>query len=200
MEYTKLLYICDCFVRAWVHKSAVFMSFIPLYRCTVVFYCRTVVTYSATVFTATYWMKPKYWVIYRSVIKVDSIPLYYHPRTAFTGLGPGASFNWTVYHYTYCYTNIPKSTLPRYILSSPAYTWTLDRKVRQYVVNREWGNIRAGRRRNHFPFHVWLAQNWIGQRDYLAADVCKKIAHSPRKLLTKFAHNEQIYCEQKFAQ
>jgi hypothetical protein len=22
-----------------------------------------------------------------------------------------------------------------------------------------------------FPFHVWLAQNWIGQRDYLAADV-----------------------------
>jgi hypothetical protein len=34
-----------------------------------------------------------------------------------------------------------------------------------------------------FPFHVWLAQNWIGQRDYLAADVCKKIAHSPRKLL-----------------
>jgi hypothetical protein len=28
----------------------------------------------------------------------------------------------------------------------------------------------------------------------------KKIAHSPRKLLTKFAHNEQIYCEQKFAQ
>lgn len=119
MEYTKLLYICDCFVRAWVHKSAVFMSFIPLYRCTVVFYCRTVVTYSATVFTATYWMKPKYWVIYRSVIKVDSIPLYYHPRTAFTGLGPGASFNWTVYHYTYCYTNIPKSTLPSYILSNP---------------------------------------------------------------------------------
>jgi hypothetical protein len=28
----------------------------------------------------------------------------------------------------------------------------------------------------------------------------KKIAHSPQKLLTKFAHNEQIYCEQKFAQ
>jgi hypothetical protein len=55
-----------------------------------------------------------------------------------------------------------------------------------------------------FPFHVWLAQNWISQRDYLDADVCKKIAHSPRKLskelLTKFAHNEQIYCEQKFAQ
>jgi hypothetical protein len=50
-----------------------------------------------------------------------------------------------------------------------------------------------------FPFHVWLAQNWIGQRDYLAADVCNKIAHSPRKLLTKFAHNEQIYCEQIFA-
>ena len=63
------------------------------------------------------------------------------------------------------------------------------RKVRQYVVNREWGNIRAGRRRNHFPFHVWLAQNWIGQRDYLAADVCKKIAHSPQKLLIeKIAH------------
>jgi hypothetical protein len=37
-------------------------------------------------------MKPKYWVIYRSVIKVDSIPLYYHPRTAFTGFGPGAKF------------------------------------------------------------------------------------------------------------
>jgi hypothetical protein len=34
-----------------------------------------------------------------------------------------------------------------------------------------------------FPFHVWLAQNWIGQRDYLAADACKKIAHSPRKVL-----------------
>jgi hypothetical protein len=27
-----------------------------------------------------------------------------------------------------------------------------------------------------------------------------KIAHSPQKLLTKFANNEQIYCEQKFAQ
>jgi hypothetical protein len=26
-----------------------------------------------------------------------------------------------------------------------------------------------------FPFHVWLAQNWIGQRNYLAADVCKKM-------------------------
>jgi hypothetical protein len=52
-----------------------------------------------------------------------------------------------------------------------------------------------------FPFHVWLAQNWIGQRDYLAADVCKKIAHSPRNCLEKkIAHNEQIYCEQKFAQ
>jgi hypothetical protein len=40
---------------------------------------------------------------------------------------------------------------------------------------------------------------------YRAADVCKKlltatkIAHR-KKLLTKFAHNEQIYCEQKFAQ
>jgi hypothetical protein len=34
-----------------------------------------------------------------------------------------------------------------------------------------------------FPFHVWLAQNWIDQRDYLAADACKKIAHSPRKML-----------------
>jgi hypothetical protein len=51
-----------------------------------------------------------------------------------------------------------------------------------------------------FPFRVWLAQNWIGHRDYLAADVCKRIAHSPRKLLTKFAHNEQIYGEQKLAQ
>jgi hypothetical protein len=49
------------------------------------------------------------------------------------------------------------------------------------------------------PFHVWLAQNWIGHHDYLAANVCKKIAHSPRKMLTKFAHNEQIYCEQQFA-
>jgi hypothetical protein len=34
-----------------------------------------------------------------------------------------------------------------------------------------------------FPFDVWLAQNWISQRDYLAADVCEKIAHSPQKLL-----------------
>ncbi len=48
-------------------------------------------------------------------------------------------------------------------------------KVRQYVVNHEWGKIRAGQRRNHFLFHVWLAQNWIGQRDYLAADVCKRL-------------------------
>ena len=134
MEYTKLLYICDCFVRAWVHKSAVFMSIMPLYRCTVVFCCRTVVTYSATVFTATYWMKPKYWVIYRSVIKVDSIPLDYHPRTAFTGLRPGASFNWTVYHYTYCYTNIPKSTLPSYILSNP------DRHSRHPFLLWEWSS------------------------------------------------------------
>ncbi len=54
---------------------------------------------------------------------------------------------------------------------SLAWFW----KVRQYVANREWWNIRAGRRRNHFPFHVWLAQNWIGQPDYLAADVCKKL-------------------------
>jgi hypothetical protein len=60
--------------------------------------------------------------------------------------------------------------------------------------------MRAGRRRNHFAFNVWLAQNWIGQRNYLAADVCKKIAHSPQKLLVekncsqnllnKFAHGE----------
>ncbi len=59
------------------------------------------------------------------------------------------------------------------------------RKVLQYVAHREWGNIRAraSRRRNHFPFHVWLAQNWIGQRNYLAAKDCKKIAHSPQKLL-----------------
>ena len=62
------------------------------------------------------------------------------------------------------------------------------RKVRQYVVNREWRNIRAGWRRNHFPFHVWLAQNSIGQRDYLSDDVCKK-------LLT--AH--QNYSEKKIA-
>jgi hypothetical protein len=42
-----------------------------------------------------------------------------------------------------------------------------------------------------FPFHVWRAQNWIGQRDYLAADVCKKIAQS-KNLLTEnnFAHGE----------
>jgi hypothetical protein len=26
-----------------------------------------------------------------------------------------------------------------------------------------------------FPFDVWLAQNGIGQRDYLAADVCKNL-------------------------
>ena len=26
-----------------------------------------------------------------------------------------------------------------------------------------------------FLFHVWLAENWIGQRYYLAADVCKKL-------------------------
>jgi hypothetical protein len=57
-----------------------------------------------------------------------------------------------------------------------------------------------------FPFHVWLAQNWIGQHDYLAADVCKKIAHSPRKLLREKNCSQnlltivQIYCEQKFAQ
>jgi hypothetical protein len=62
-----------------------------------------------------------------------------------------------------------------------------------------------GRRRNHFALNVWLAQNWIGQRDNLAADVCKKNCSQPtkiarrKKLLTKFAHNEQIYCEQKFA-
>jgi hypothetical protein len=36
-------------------------------------------------------------------------------------------------------------------------------------------SIRAGRRRNHFPLHVRLAQNWIGQRDYLSAYVCKKL-------------------------
>jgi hypothetical protein len=50
--------------------------------------------------------------------------------------------------------------------------------------------MRAGRRRNHFPFHVWLAQNWIGQRDYLAADVCKKIVHSARKLLRETIAHE----------
>jgi hypothetical protein len=58
----------------------------------------------------------------------------------------------------------------------------------------------AGQRRNHFPFHVWLAQNWISQHHYLAAEVCKKIAHSPQKLLRekicswriKFAQGESI--------
>ena len=61
-----------------------------------------------------------------------------------------------------------------------------------------------------FSFYVWLAQNWIGQRDYLAADVCKKIAHSPRKLLTmskfivsknllnKFAHGELILLTENY--
>ncbi len=40
-----------------------------------------------------------------------------------------------------------------------------------------------------FPFHVWLAQNWIGQRDYLASDVCKKIAHSQENCSeNKIAH------------
>jgi hypothetical protein len=33
-----------------------------------------------------------------------------------------------------------------------------------------------------FPFHVWLAQNWIGQRDYLAADVCKKNCSQTMKI------------------
>jgi hypothetical protein len=60
------------------------------------------------------------------------------------------------------------------------------------------GNIRAGRRRNHFPFHVWLAQNWIGQRDYLAADVCKKIAHSPRKLLIEKNCSQNLLSMSKF--
>jgi hypothetical protein len=66
------------------------------------------------------------------------------------------------------------------------------------VVNRELGNIRAGRRRNHFPFHVWLAQNWIGQRDYLAADVCKKFAHSPRKLLIEKNCSQNLLTMSKF--
>jgi hypothetical protein len=76
------------------------------------------------------------------------------------------------------------------------------RKVRQYVVNREWGNIPAGQRRNHFPFHVWLlAQNWMGQRNYLAADVCKKLlsAHKncSQNLLTmsKFIVSKNLLTE-----
>ena len=32
------------------------------------------------------------------------------------------------------------------------------RKVRQYVVNRKWGNIRAGRRRNHFRI---MSSGWL---------------------------------------
>jgi hypothetical protein len=72
--------------------------------------------------------------------------------------------------------------------------------VRQYVVNREeiyapargetisrfmsgWLKTgSAGQRRNHFPFHVWLAQNWISQCDYLAADVCKINCSQPTKI------------------
>jgi hypothetical protein len=43
----------------------------------------------------------------------------------------------------------------------------------------------AGGETISFPFYVWLAQNWIGYCDYLDADVCKKIAQSPRKLLSE---------------
>jgi hypothetical protein len=31
-----------------------------------------------------------------------------------------------------------------------------------------------------FPFHVWLAQNWIGQREIILLLTSAKIAHSPR--------------------
>jgi hypothetical protein len=64
-------------------------------------------------------------------------------------------------------------------------------------------NTICGRRRNHFPFYVCLAQNWIGQRDSLAADVCKKLltalVNCSQNLLTEnqfcswrinFAHGE----------
>jgi hypothetical protein len=44
--------------------------------------------------------------------------------------------------------------------------------------------MREYQRRNHFP-----AQNWISQCNYLAAEACKKFAHSPQKMLReKIAH------------
>jgi hypothetical protein len=70
-------------------------------------------------------------------------------------------------------------------------------KVRQYVVNREWrGNIRAGQRRNHFRSASVIILLLTSSKKYSQP---KKIAQRI-ELLTKFAHNEQVYCEQKFAQ
>jgi hypothetical protein len=56
-------------------------------------------------------------------------------------------------------------------------------------------NMRRPEENKPFPFHGWLAQNWIGHSDYLAAGVCKKLLTAQEtqriKLVTKFAHNEQ---------
>jgi hypothetical protein len=43
----------------------------------------------------------------------------------------------------------------------------------------------------------WL-KNWIGHRDYLAADVCKKIADSPRKLLIEKNCSQNLLTMSKF--
>jgi hypothetical protein len=51
---------------------------------------------------------------------------------------------------------------------------------------------------NPFPFHVWLAQNWISHRDHVAADICKKIAHSTRKLLNEIKLLTKLLTMSKF--
>jgi hypothetical protein len=119
------------------------------------------------------------------LVHISSRPLFYSTRYCYRRLHLVQYLQWTLHTE---YHVVPGST-----------TWhKVFRKVRQYVVNREWRNIRAGRRRNHVPFHVWLAQNWIGQRDNLAADVCKKIAHSPRKLLREKKCSRNLHTVSKF--
>ncbi len=60
---------------------------------------------------------------------------------------------------------------------------TSTRKVRQYVVNREWGNICAGRRRNHSRSMSGWLKTGSASAIILLLTSAKKIAHRPWKLL-----------------
>jgi hypothetical protein len=52
-----------------------------------------------------------------------------------------------------------------------------------------------------FPFHVWLAQTGLASVIILLLMSAKKLLLAQENCSeNKFAHNEQIYCEQKFAQ
>ena len=81
------------------------------------------------------------------------------------------------------------------------WTWNRQilRKVRQYVVNCEWGNIRAGRWRNHFISVPCLAGSKLDRPLWLSwCWRMQKNSQSPRKLLSQLNCSQNLLTMSKF--